>query len=83
MEVLEDVRAMKGNQMSRGGIGVSLLLIAVGAILTWAVSVDAEGFNINTIGLILLVVGVVGLLISLLANFSGRDNDRDVTIVER
>ncbi|MGA7097760.1 MAG: hypothetical protein WB245_09360 [Acidimicrobiia bacterium] len=74
---------MKGNQMSRGGIGVSLLLIAVGAILTWAVSVDAEGFNINTIGLILLVVGVVGLLISLLANFSGRDNDRDVTIVER
>lgn len=69
--------------MSRGGIGVSLLLIALGAILTWAVSVDAQGFNINTIGLILLVVGGLGLLISLVANFGDRDHDRDVTIVER
>jgi hypothetical protein len=69
--------------MSRGGIGASLLLIALGAILTWAVSVDAEGFNLNTIGLILLVVGGLGLLISLVANFTDRASDRDVTIVER
>ncbi|MGA7227852.1 MAG: hypothetical protein WBZ40_12890 [Acidimicrobiia bacterium] len=69
--------------MSRGGIGASLLLIALGAILTWAVSVDAQGFNVNTIGLILLVVGGLGLLISLVANFTDRDHDRDVTIVER
>ncbi|MFZ0626180.1 MAG: hypothetical protein WA726_10620 [Acidimicrobiia bacterium] len=62
---------------------MSLLLIALGAILTWAVSVDAQGFNINTIGLILLVVGGLGLLISLVANFGDRDHDRDVTIVER
>jgi hypothetical protein len=48
------------------GIGASLFLIAVGAILTWAVEVDSEGIDINTVGIILLVVGVVGLLLSLL-----------------
>jgi hypothetical protein len=47
------------------GIGVSLLLLAIGAILTFAVEVTAEGFNINTIGVILMVVGGVGLLFSL------------------
>ena len=39
------------------GIGVSLLLLAIGAILTFAVEVTTEGFNINTIGVILMVVG--------------------------
>lgn len=48
------------------GIGTSILLIAVGAILRFAVSVQASGFNIHTIGVILMVVGVIGLLISLL-----------------
>ena len=47
------------------GIGVSLILIAVGAVLAWAVDVSTSGFNINTIGYILLVVGIVGALISL------------------
>ena len=47
------------------GIGVSLILIAVGAILTWAVTATVSGVNINTIGVILMVVGAVGLLISL------------------
>ena len=47
------------------GIGTSIFLIALGAILYFAVSVDAEGFSINTVGLILMVVGVIGLLISL------------------
>jgi uncharacterized membrane protein YedE/YeeE len=41
------------------------LLIAVGAILRFAVSVTARGFSIHTIGVILIVVGVVGLLLSL------------------
>jgi hypothetical protein len=61
------------------------VLIALGAILAWAVSVDTEGFNINTIGLILVVVGGLGLIISLIAAFAaGRNaNDSDVTIVER
>ncbi len=71
--------------MRNGGIGGSLFLVALGAILYWAVSVDAEGFNINTIGLILMIVGVVGLVLTLIMTAStGRtERDSDVTIVER
>ena len=47
------------------GIGTSLFLIAVGAILYFAVDADISGLEISTIGLILMVVGVIGLLISL------------------
>ena len=47
------------------GLGVSLILIAAGAILAWAVDVTTTGFNLHTIGYILLVVGIVGGLISL------------------
>lgn len=48
------------------GIGVSLFLLALGAILAFAVDVTAEGFNINTIGVILMIVGGLGLLLTLL-----------------
>jgi hypothetical protein len=48
------------------GVGVSLILIAAGAILTWAVNATVSGVDINTIGVILMVVGVVGLLLSLM-----------------
>jgi hypothetical protein len=48
------------------GLGVSLILIAVGAILAWAVNVDTNGFNVNTIGWILLVVGIVGAILSMI-----------------
>ena len=47
------------------GIGVSLILIAVGAVLAFAVHVTTTGFNVNTVGYILLGVGIVGGLISL------------------
>jgi hypothetical protein len=47
------------------GIGTSLFLIAVGAILYFAVNADVSGLEISTIGIILMVVGVLGLLISL------------------
>lgn len=47
-------------------LGTSLLLIAIGAILRFAVSVSTHGFNLHTIGIILIVVGAVGLVISLL-----------------
>ena len=47
------------------GIGVSLILIAAGAILTWAVDATVSGLNIHTIGVILMVVGLVGLVLSL------------------
>ena len=48
------------------GIGVSLILIAVGAILTWAVSASVSGVDINTIGVILMIVGAIGLILSLM-----------------
>lgn len=48
------------------GIGTSLLLIAAGAIMAFAVSVETEGFNVNTIGWILMAVGAVGLIVSII-----------------
>ena len=47
------------------GIGVSLILIAVGAILTWAVSATTSGIDINAVGVILMIVGLVGFILSL------------------
>jgi predicted membrane channel-forming protein YqfA (hemolysin III family) len=47
-------------------IGASIFLLVIGAILTFAVNVTTEGFNINTVGIILMVAGVIGLLASLL-----------------
>lgn len=46
------------------GIGTSIFLIAVGAILDFAVKVQTTGFNIHTVGLILMIVGIIGLIIS-------------------
>ena len=48
------------------GVGVSLVLIAVGAILTWGVTAEAEGLDVNAIGVILLIVGLLGLVISII-----------------
>jgi Domain of unknown function (DUF6458) len=47
------------------GFGVGLILTAVGAILAWAVTASPNGVNVNTVGYILLVVGIVGMLVSL------------------
>ena len=47
------------------GLGVGLIMLAVGAVLAWAVDVDTSGFNLNTIGYILLVVGAIGVVLSL------------------
>jgi hypothetical protein len=47
------------------GIGTSILLIAVGAILKFAVHTSVSGVSIQTIGVILMVVGVLGLILSL------------------
>ncbi|MGH3744411.1 MAG: DUF6458 family protein [Mycobacteriales bacterium] len=48
------------------GIGVGILLIAIGAIMDFAITVNGRGFNIHTVGLILMIVGVVGILLELL-----------------
>ena len=47
------------------GIGASIFLFAVGAVLTWAVTLTTTGVNLHTIGVILMIVGAVGLLVSL------------------
>jgi Domain of unknown function (DUF6458) len=48
------------------GIGVGIFLIAVGAILTFAVTTSASGVNLDTVGWILMAVGFAGVLLSLL-----------------
>jgi hypothetical protein len=47
------------------GLGVSLILIAVGAILTWAVDAQVNGLNVDAIGVILMIVGLVGFVLAL------------------
>ena len=48
------------------GIGVSIFLLALGAILTFAVEASVEGLDIATVGVILMIVGAIGLLLSLM-----------------
>ena len=58
------------------GIGVSVFLIAVGAILAFAVNVSVSGLDLSTIGVILMIVGAIGLIASMVifggSNFGGR-----------
>ena len=61
------------------GISLSILLIAVGAILAWAVNAEVAGIDIQVAGVILVVVGVIGLIASLIfwsswGGFGGRDS---------
>ena len=65
------------------GLGVSLFLIAVGAVLTFAVNATVSGIDINTIGWILMIVGVVGILLSLLfwSSWGGTGGSRRRTTV--
>jgi hypothetical protein len=62
-------------------IGASLFLIAVGAILRFAVDDAIPGVELATVGLILLIIGLIGLVIGLFINFSGPG--RRSTVVER
>ncbi len=60
------------------GISISIVLVVVGAILTFAVSAGTSGVNLNAVGWILLVVGVAGALLSLTfwsswGGFGGRE----------
>jgi hypothetical protein len=60
------------------GIGTSLFLTAVGAILYFAVNATVSGIEIATVGIILMVIGVVGLLISLFMLSTARRETRTV-----
>lgn len=59
------------------GIGVSIFLIAIGAILTFAVNATVSGIDINVIGVILMIAGVLGLLAAMLI-FGPRSRGGDV-----
>jgi hypothetical protein len=65
------------------GIGVSLVLIAVGAILTWAVTDNVANVDLSTVGVILMVVGLAGGLISLMfwSSWGGFGTVRRETVV--
>jgi hypothetical protein len=66
------------------GIGTSLFLVALGAILYFAVSASVSGISLATVGLILMIVGGIGLLVSLFmaSAWGDRTHDREV-IVDR
>lgn len=64
-------------------LGTSLLLIAIGAILRFAVHVSTSGFSLHTVGVILMVVGVIGLLLSLLFGSMLADRRRTGVVRER
>ena len=63
------------------GIAISIILIAAGAILTYAIETTVSGVNIDAVGVILMVVGALGLVFSLLflasfAPFGGWRSER-------
>jgi hypothetical protein len=63
------------------GLGVSIFLIAVGAILTWAVNASVSGLELQTIGVILMVVGALGLVLSMIfwSSWGGVNSQRRTT----
>ena len=65
------------------GIGFSIFLVAVGAVLTFALERDAEGINLDTVGIILMVVGVIGLVVSMLfwSSWGPYNRSRTATVV--
>ena len=69
------------------GFGASLFLIAVGAIMAFAMHVhNTSGFDINTIGVILMIVGLLGMVLSLLfwSSWGGfRSGDSETVVVDR
>ncbi|MBA3843373.1 MAG: hypothetical protein H0X39_12320 [Actinobacteria bacterium] len=69
------------------GIGLSLILLAAGAIITFAVHVStSSAFNLHTIGIILLAVGALGVVMSLIfwSSWGGFGGSRsDTTVVQR
>jgi hypothetical protein len=70
------------------GISASLLMTAAGAILLWAVNASTNGFNIHTVGVILLVVGIIGFVVSLFfwsswGGFGRRGGGNTTTVIDR
>ncbi|HVW80467.1 MAG TPA: DUF6458 family protein [Mycobacteriales bacterium] len=61
------------------GVGGGLFLVAVGAVLTWGVNATLSGVNIQTIGVILMIVGAVGVALDLIIFMPRRRRTRVVS----
>ena len=61
------------------GIGVSVFLLALGAILTFAVNASVSGLDINVVGIILMVAGAIGLVMTMIL----MSRDRGTVVEER
>jgi uncharacterized protein (DUF58 family) len=61
-------------------IGTSIVLIAIGAILKWAVTAHVSGIDLKTAGTVLFVVGIVGLVLAVLYTFWLADRTRRVRV---
>jgi hypothetical protein len=59
-------------------IGGSIFLLAVGAILKYAVTATVAGVDIQTVGVILMIAGALGLVTGLFLEFSARGRDREL-----
>jgi hypothetical protein len=66
------------------GLGASLFLIAIGAILKWGVTGTVAGVNLDAIGWILMIVGIIGLVLSMIfwSSWGGFAGSRRRTYVE-
>jgi hypothetical protein len=66
-------------------LGTSIFLIAVGAILRWAVTASTSGIDLKTVGLILIIVGTIGLVLSIfyMLAWSPRRGVANERVVER
>jgi hypothetical protein len=64
------------------GIGASVFLIAIGAILAFAVDLTVSGLDLSTIGVILMIAGAIGLVVTMLVFGGGGWGGRRTTVVE-
>jgi uncharacterized membrane protein len=65
------------------GIGTSIFLIAVGAILKYAVTASVSGVDLDVVGVILMVVGAIGLLLSIFWMTVWADRRRGAVVADR
>ena len=66
------------------GLGVGIFLTAIGAILAFAVNTTVSGLNIHTVGWILLIVGIAGIVLSMIfwSSWGGPAGVRRRTVVD-
>ena len=67
------------------GITISILFIAAGAIMRWAITATTNGFDVHTAGLILFIIGIVGAIVSLTfwSSWGGFRSRRDLVVDDR